>query len=107
MNQTLLNKVTESIFDETVPWSMTYKACERIAEKVLTDLGADDERHVANLTRDNFVLQHPIHERLLGSLLDCDLHARVADETFDVTPLGEYYVSIDENDDIQFVKKED
>ncbi len=106
MNKQLLDKVTESIYGDVGPRAVSHLVAKSLARRVLVDLGADDERHIAYLTRDSFTLQHPIHERLLGSLADCDFHQRITDETYDVTPVGDYYVSID-NDELVFVKKED
>jgi hypothetical protein len=43
------------------------------AKAILSALGADETRHKVRFFEDYFVVEHPLIERLEGSLFDCEM----------------------------------
>lgn len=70
--------------------SLTSKVQE--LEEMLRDYGHGERRHVVKFTETGFAIQHPLHERKDGLLLDCDFHQRLGDTIRFPMP-GLYYAS--------------
>jgi hypothetical protein len=65
---------------------------------IVAEILADHEtEHIADFGPDTFSLQHPLRERLEGSLFDCDLHERLSAAGCAPHPPGRYRVTYVDN----------
>jgi hypothetical protein len=111
MNEQLIEKVVTAIMDLDInlhdaPYPQ--EEARDIAVGVLTALGADEERHMLRVRfNGNFALQHPVHERLLGSLMECEVHEGL--EYVGTPRAGWYWVDVTYSPGatITLTKKED
>lgn len=62
----------------------------RAAEKLLR---TEETEHVVDLSATSFHIQHPLRERLDGSLFDCDLHKHITEYGTGASDPGRYRVS--------------
>lgn len=75
----------ESLPDTAKPMAWTPSAWAEAFQKLLDDLVIfpvdKDEKHVIRFDADGWVIQHPLIDRLTGTLFDCELN-EVAHEQF-------------------------
>jgi hypothetical protein len=92
---TLETKVALAVADAqyaTAPGQEQYN----IARAVLSALGADETRHKVLIQENTYTIEHPIRERLEGSLMDCEvaggLHQKMQ-ELYNEYGVGLFWVS--------------
>jgi len=66
---------------------------------LMEELGANETRHRVMFSADEFILEHPLMERVEGTLTTCEYHAMVASQSVPpATGLGSYWLTRDGRD---------
>ena len=68
-----------------------------LADAIIDRYDLAEDRHLVRFTATGWTIQHPIAERMIGMLLDCDVHethAELLDQMPDSGP-GDYWMTTD------------